>query len=362
MCARIGLVSGLGLSGNLKKHYPKPLLLFLAGLILTANTINIGADIAGMAAAAHLLIPIPNIIFVIFFAVLITALMIWLPYSRLARIFKWLTLALFAYIVVPFITNVNWGEILRRTIIPTLSFDKATITLIVAILGTTISPYLFFWQANMEVESEQEENRQKGIKKWVVTKHELRLMEEDVTLGMVFSNVVMWFIIITAASTLFAHGITDIKTADDAAAALKPIAGDFAALLFTIGIVGTGLLAIPVLAGSASYVVSEVFGWNEGLENSFSKAKGFYWIIIISTGIGASLSFLGLDPIKLLFYTAVIYGIISPPLIGVIWMIANNKEIMGERRNGLLSNVLVGLTFLVMTAGAAAFIWTSFLS
>jgi NRAMP (natural resistance-associated macrophage protein)-like metal ion transporter len=354
MSARIGLVTDRGLSGNLRRHFPRPVLYFLALLVFVANTINIGADIAGMAAAANLILPAYNLVYVILFAIVITALMIWLPYPKIASILKWLTLGLFTYLAVPFVTHVDWNEVIKHTILPSLSFDRGTVTLLVAILGTTISPYLFFWQANMEVQDK--ESRQRSVKRWIVTKHELRLMEEDVTFGMFISNVVMWFIIITTASTLYFAGITNIETADQAASALKPVAGQAAYLLFSLGIIGTGFLAIPVLAGSAAYVLSEIFGWSEGLEKSFRQAKSFYLVIIFATLIGASLSFLGLNPIKLLFYTAVIYGLVSPPLIFVIWLIANNKQIMGSHTNGWLSNILVGATFVVMTAGAAAFI------
>jgi NRAMP (natural resistance-associated macrophage protein)-like metal ion transporter len=362
MSARIGIVTGQGISGNLRKYYSKKLLILLAMLVLVANIINIGADIAGMAAAAHLLWSlVPETFFVVVFAGLILILMVFLSYREFASVLKWLTLALVAYLLVPFTTHINWGEVLRNTIVPHISWDKGSVTLLVAILGTTISPYLFFWQADMEVEEEKSPNADK-FQPIVVMARRLRLMREDVTAGMIFSNVVMWFIIITAASTLFARGITNINTAQDAAAALRPIAGDFATLLFTLGIVGTGMLAIPILAGSASYVLSEALGWVDGLEKSFSQAKGFYLVIIVATLLGAGLSFFGFDPIKLLFYTAVIYGLVSPPLIFIILHIANNPKIMGDKKNGFLSNALSGLTLVLMAAAGLAFIWLNFLS
>lgn len=358
MCARIGLVTGKGLVGNLKAYYPKKVLYLLAALVLTANTINIGADIAGMSAAASLLLPLPPLVWVGFFSLLVLVAMIALPYYRFAGILKWLTLALLAYIFVPFITKVDIAKALEATLVPQLSFDKSNIMILVAILGTTISPYLFFWQAGMEVEDEKD--RGKTLKHWVVTKHELKWMREDVTFGMFLSNLVMWFIILSTASTLFVNGITEIKTAAQAAEALRPFAGDNAYLLFTLGIVGTGLLAIPVLAGSASYVLSEIFGWREGFDNQFSRAKQFYLVIIASTLIGAGLSITGLDPITLLISTAVIYGLISPPLIFAIFLMANNKKVMGENKNGRISNALVGLTLVIMTAAAVAFLLNFF--
>ena len=359
MSARIGLTTGHGLVGNLRLHYPRWILFPLAILVLSANTINIGADIAGMAAAANLVVPINSLVYVVIFSVFIIGAMIYLPYHRFASYLKWLCLTFFAYIAVPFIVRIDWASVWQHTLVPTFTWDKTMITMLVALFGTTISPYLFFWQADMEVADEL--SRGKKMRHWIVTKHEIRLMEEDVNFGMFLSQIVTWFIIITAGATLFGIGAGGIKTAADAAAALKPIAGDYAYLLFALGIIGTGLLAIPVLAGSASYVISEAFNWkNEGLDEPFSKAKGFYLVVIASTVIGASLSFFGVDPIALLFYTAVIYGVISPPLIAIILHIANNKKIMGEESNGKLSNSLVLLTLVLMTVSAAAYLKLSF--
>ncbi|MEX0616675.1 MAG: divalent metal cation transporter [Candidatus Woykebacteria bacterium] len=355
MCARVGLVTGHGLSGVLKKHYPSWVVYLLAALVLFANTINIAADIAGMAAAANLLIPIPNFILAVFFSGVIICLLIYAPYHLIANYLKWFTLALFAYFIVPFAIRTDWLDVIYHTTLPNIKFDSLTITLFVAILGTTISPYLFFWQASMEVENKLDEIKAKVLKRWVVTKHEVRLMEEDVTLGMFFSNITMWFIIIATAVTLAPSGIVNIETAEQAAAALKPIAGDFASLLFTLGIVGTGFLAIPVLAGSSSYVLSEAFGWEEGLNKPFHKAKKFYLVIIFSTIVGALINFIGLNPIKMLLYTAVIYGIVSPPLILVILHIANNKKIMGDWTNGRISNYLGISTLFLMSFAAVAF-------
>lgn len=358
IAARVGLVTGHGLTGNLKRHYPRWLLLMMAILVFGANTINIGADIAGMSAAANLVLPLPSLVYVLLFSAVVLAAMIYLPYHKFAGILKWLTLALLSYLAVPFVIGINWGEALRQTIIPQISWNKDVIMILVAVFGTTVSPYLFFWQADMEIEDEIDKGKNLGH--WIVTKHEVRLMEEDTTIGMLLSNVVTWFIIAATGATLFAGGINNITTAAQAASALKPIAGDGAQLLFALGLIGVGLMAIPVLAGSASYVIAETFGLQEGLEKSFHRAKRFYLVIILSTIIGAALSLSGLDPIKLLFYTAIIFGLISPPLILILLLIGNNRAVMGDRVNGKLSNSLAGVALLVMTVAAGAFVYLSF--
>ena len=359
MCARIGLATGKGLAGNLRDHFPKPVLYFLTLLVLIGSTINIGADLAGMSAAASLLLPLPSLAWIVIFSVIVVLAMVFLPYHKFAAILKWLTFGLLAYILVPFATQVDWGEVAMATLIPSLAWNKESILILVAILGTTISPYLFFWQASMEVEEERDK---KHMKKWVVTKHEIKLMRQDVTFGMFISNLVMMFIMIATATTLFRNGITNIESAEQAASALRPFAGDGAYLLFALGIIGTGFLAVPVLAGAASYAISEIFGWREGFDNQFSRAKGFYLVVIASTLIGASLSFLGVNPIQMLIYTAVIYGLIAPVLILFIWILANKKAAMGDRKNGWLSNTVVGLTLLLMTAAAAALVKFQFFS
>ncbi len=255
---------------------------------------------------------------------------------------------------------VNWQQVFSHTFIPAVGVNHETVTLLVAILGTTISPYLFFWQASMEVENQFDQLKRKAIKQWIVTKHEIRLMEEDVTLGMFLSNITMWFIIVTTALTLHVNNITTVETAHEAASALKPIAGDFAFLLFTLGIVGTGFLAIPVLAGSSSYVLAEAFGWAEGLNRPFHKARKFYLVIIASTALGLFINLFGFNPFRMLFYTAVIYGLVSPPLIAIILHIANNEKIMGSWKNSFWSNLLGGVTFLIMSLAAVFFLITAF--
>lgn len=350
MCARIGLVTGKGLAGVIGEHYPKAILYPVAFLAVGAITLNIGADISGMAESAHLVIPVHPTFLALSATIIILFLLINFSYRQIAASLKWLTFALFAYILTGFVTKQDWVAILLNTFIPTIKFDSRFLALIVAILGTTISPYLFFWQTSEEVEEEQEKGKiNPGRKIQIVTKHELKGMREDVTLGMLFSNIVMFFIIATTASTLATGGFHEIQTAAQAATALKPFAGDAAFLLFAIGIVGTGMLAIPVLAGAAGYVVSETFGWQEGLSKKFHEAKSFYIVIVVSTALGFLINLLGFNPFKLLFYTAIIYGMISPILIVLILHIANKKEIMGTRKNGLVSNLLGGLALILMT-------------
>ncbi len=360
MCARIGVVTEKGLAGNIKSHYKSKILLyFLTVLIVFANTINIGADLGGMSQSLNLLIPVHPIIIGLVTSVVIILLMVFFPYHFIASKLKWLTFALFAYIAAAIVTKQDWGQIAISTFLPKISFGKETITLIVAILGTTISPYLFFWQTSEEVEERKEKEKEKH-KKIIVTKHELKLMRDDVNFGMLFSNIVMFAIIATTASTLFAQGIHDIKTADQAAKALEPIAGKASALLFTLGVVGTGLLAIPVLAGSAAYAVSETFGWKEGLNKSFRQAKAFYIVIIISTMLGFIMNLAGINPFKAMFYTAVIYGLIAPVLILVILLLANSEKIMGKYKNNLLTNILGIFTFTIMAVSAVAFLFVTF--
>ena len=360
MCARIGVVTQKGLAGNIRAHFKsKSFLYFLAFLIIVANTINIGADLAGMAAATKLLLPINPLLIAIVMTTLIIILMVRFPYRVIASNLKWLTFALFAYVASALVTKQDWTNIIFNTFVPTIGFNKQSITLLVAILGTTISPYLFFWQTSEEVEEIKEIEKEKH-KNIVVTKHELKQVAEDVDVGMFFSNLVMFAIIATTASTLHRFGVSEIETASDAAKALEPIAGKAASLLFTLGIVGTGMLAIPVLAGSAAYAVSEIFGWQEGLNKSFRQAKPFYAIIIFSTLIGFLMNFVQINPFKALFYTAVIYGLISPILILFILLIANNENVMGKYKNKITTNILGILTLIIMTAAAVIFLIVTF--
>ncbi|MEK7565984.1 MAG: divalent metal cation transporter [Patescibacteria group bacterium] len=351
-CARIGVITKKGLAEVIKENYPKPLLLVSCSLLLVANIFNIGADISGMAAAIRLLFPINE-----FFASLgITAIMviiiIKLPYRQIKAVFKWLCLALFAYILTFFLVNHDFQEIILRTFVPNFSsfLDSKYLLLLVAVFGTTISPYLFFWQASEEAEEEKLHPKGPIVK-------ELSDEKTDTILGMGFSNIVTYFIIATTAATLFSAGLTNINTAADAAQALRPLAGDFAFLLFAVGIIGTGMLAIPILAGSAAYALAEVFGFPEGLNKSFHRAKAFYLIIILATLIGFLLNLIGLSPIKYLFYSAVLNGLIAPILIAVILLIGNNKKIMGENTNGWVVNLLSVITLIIMSlAGTSIFL------
>ena len=353
MCARIGLVTGRGLAGIIGEHYPKFVLYPVAFLAVFSITLNIGADIAGLAESAHLVIPVHPTILALAATIIILFLLINFSYRQIAASLKWLTFALFAYILTGIITKQDWLAILFHTFVPTIRFDATFLSLIVAILGTTISPYLFVWQTSEEVEEKTEQGKIIPTRKiQIVTKHELKGMKEDVTFGMFFSNLVMFFIIATTASTLATGGSGEIQTAAQAALALKPLAGNGAFLLFAVGIVGTGMLAIPVLAGAAAYVMSETFGWQEGLSKKFHQAKSFYIVIVVSTALGFLINLLGFNPFKLLFYTAVIYGLISPILIVLILHIANRKEIMGAAKNGLVSNLLGGLALILMTLAA----------
>lgn len=377
MCARIGIMTSVGLTTTLKKHYSKPLLYLMMVLSVPAIILNIGADIAGMGAVANLMFPsVSPMIFSVAFTFLLMALIIYLPYYKLVAILKYLCLSLLLYIAVPFFTHPNWLQVIKNTFVPNIQFNKDFVEIIVAILGTTISPYLFFWQVTMEAESIKSfrklllarKKKLKGEEDAATTKIKekkiisllIKKMQVDVNFGMLFSNVVMFFIILATGSALFTHGITQIDTVEQAAKALQPVAGKASYLFFTIGVIGTGLLAIPVLSGSLSYIVSETFGWKGNLDKKFFQAKSFYIIIIISLLLGLLINYWGLSPIKALLYTAILYGLTSPFLIAVILHIANNKKIMKENTNSKLSNVLGFVTLIVMTAAAIALIYLQF--
>jgi Mn2+ and Fe2+ transporters of the NRAMP family len=348
MCARIGLVTSHGLAGTLKSNYSKPVLYLMLLFSFPAIVMNIGADISGMGAVGNLLFPsVKAIYFSVAFTMLLLVLIIYLPYQRIAQVLKYLCLVLLVYLVVPFLIKQDWVAVLKATFIPVIKFDKNFISILVAILGTTISPYLFFWQATMEVEGKK--NKKKLL---VVNKRIIHEMRQDVNFGMLFSNFVMFFIILTAGSVLFNGNIHQIDTVEQAAQALKPLAGNAAYLLFAAGIIGTGLLAIPVLSGSLSYIITESFGWKEGLDKKFNQAKAFYLIIAISLILGLSLNYIGISPIKALIYSAILYGLTAPVLIAIILHISNNKKIMGKNTNGKTSNIL-GFAALTLMALAA---------
>jgi len=359
MCARIGLATGVGLAANIRKYYPKKILYLCTALLLFANVFNIGADLGAMAKGTQLMFPALPFTFLIFlFAVFSLFLQIFISYKKYAKYLKYLTFILFAYVISAFSVKINWGEVLQNTIIPSFHFSKDVIILICAALGTTISPYLFFWQSSQEVE-EQILHGEKtvDIRRGNVTSHDVKNMRIDVWSGMFVSNLVMFFIIAACAATLFANGITNIATASDAAIALRPFAGDFAFVLFALGILGTGLLAIPVLAGSASYAISESFGWKEGLYRKLKQATSFYGVIIVSVALGIILNFIGLDPIKALIYSAVLNGIISPFMIFFIVHLSRDENIMGNFKNKKIGNILGWLTFvLISLVGVGAII------
>ena len=353
MCARIGLVTSHGLTGALKNNYPRPVLYLMLLFSFPAITMNIGADIAGMGAVGNLLFPsIDATYFSVLFTILLLGLIIYLPYHKIASTLKYLCIVMLVYFIVPFLYKQDFVLILKSTFIPTLKFNKEFMGILVGILGTTISPYLFFWQASVEVEEMNDRKKHLIVNKKII--HEIN---EDVDFGMSFSGFVMYFIILTTGTVLFKGGIHQIDTVEQAAIALKPLAGNLAYLLFAVGIIGTGLIAIPVLSGSLSYIITETFGWKQGLDKKFHEAKAFYGVISISLILGLSLNYVGISPINALIYTAILYGLTAPVLIAIILHISNNKKIMGRFTNGWKSNVLGGMALLIMTASALTLIY-----
>ena len=370
-CARIGAVTGDGLAAILKKHYSKKLLYVSVGLVTFANVINIGSDLAAMAATTRLLLPSASFVgLAIFFASVCVVLQVTVPYRRYAKFLKWLAIVLFAYPITAFLVGQPWGEVFRHTVIPQMKFDASTIYLVVGLLGTTISPYLFFWNTSEVVEDEVKLHRlgapsTNALPK--ITKHFIRSVRIDTFVGMALATVTAWFIVICCASVLNAHGVTEINSAQDAAAALEPLvrgfpnAGLVAKLLFSVGIIGIGLLAVPVLAGSSSYAISEAFGWREGLYRKYRQARGFYLVIVLATLAGLAINFFKIDPIQALIFTAVFNAIASVPLMFMIIRVGNNTEIMGQYKNSRLSNIglvcCFGVTLIATLALFASFIW-----
>jgi NRAMP (natural resistance-associated macrophage protein)-like metal ion transporter len=362
MCARIGIVSGQGLAANIRKHYPARTLYIVTALLFFANTLNIAADLGAMSAASRLLLPHVGFeLFVILFALVSLGLQIFTTYARYAKYLKYLTLALLSYVAVAFAVGLDWGDVLRHTLIPSMTFSKEQIFLICGILGTTISPYLFFWQTSQEVEEK--------ILKGEVTVEERRAqvspqavknMRTDVWSGMFFSNLITFFIFAACAGTLYAHGITNIATADQAASALRPF-GEFAFLLFAVGIVGTGLLAVPVLAGSTAYALSESFGWKNGLYHKLNQAYAFYGVIIVSMLLGIAANFIHLDPIQALIYAAVANGVIAPIILFFVVRLSSNTHIMGEYANSKTIARLGWVTIAFMAVSGIAAIATMFM-
>jgi len=363
-CARIGAVTGKGIVAIVKQYYNGKIAIGVVLLVMVANTINIGADIGAMAAAARLILPVNFVILTLFFTAFILILEIFTSYKIYAKILKWLSLALLSYLITVYIVPQPWPVILKATFVPHFEFNFAFLFIITGVIGTTISPYMFFWECSEEVEEEREEHMRTVHGRPKVTWHHIRAMRLDNAFGMIASNVITWCIIVSTATVLHNHGVTNIATSADAAKALEPLvhsfpnAGYLAKVIFSIGIIGLGLLAVPVLSGSASYAVSEAFNWRASLNYKLKRAHGFYGVITIATLIGLFINFIGIDPVKALVVTAVINGVVAVPLIFLIAKIANNKKIMGEFKSGFLSNIFVWFTFIAMGAAAIAMFFT----
>jgi NRAMP (natural resistance-associated macrophage protein)-like metal ion transporter len=363
-CMRIGAVTGKGLAAVIRERYPRYVLYPVVFLVVVANTLNIGADIGAMAASMQLLVPLPFALLALVFAIVMLLLEVFVSYKTYVRILKWLALALFAYPVTAFLVNVPWGQVVRATVQPQVEFTPAFLYIVVAILGTTISPYLFFWQTSEVVEDEIAAHRlaqRGGVPK--LTAPYLRRLRIDTAIGMVFSNVVAWFVIVVGAVVLGAGGVTQINSAADAARALEPLvqsfpnAGYIAKVVFAVGVIGIGLMSVPVLAGSSSYAMAETFNWREGLFRKFKQAREFYFVIIIGTLAGLAFNFVGVDPIKALIFAAVFNGLAAVPLIYLIARVSARGDVMGEYRSRWLSKFGVWLTFGVMLAAAVAMLW-----
>ncbi len=348
MCARIGMVTGMGLAGALRQKFPKPVMIVVCVSLLIANTINVGSDLAAMADAASLLTGFSSHIYVVLFGLGISWAIVQFRYYQIANVLKWLALALATYIVTAFLSNPNWSDILHSFVtvrIPTADGGFATV---VAILGTTISPYLFFWQSAQEVEEDKAMGRRILIQRQGATSKQLRNRKIDVAIGTFFSNLIMFFVIICTALTLNAHGITQVSSTKEVAQALEPFAGKFAMLLYTVGIIGVGLLAIPTLTGSAAYAFSETFRWRHGLDEKWWHARAFYGVIVLSGLVGIGMDWLHVNPISALYWTAIINGVLAPFLLVGVWLIAGDKKIMLGQPSTRLSLITVGLTILIM--------------
>jgi len=362
-CARIGLVSGKGIAAVIKDHYSKTVLYSAVALVVIANTINIGADIGAMASAAQLLVPVPFVIITLFFTALILVLEIFTNYKVYSKILKWLALALLSYPITIFIVHQDWGTVLKASVLPHIEFNFQFLFIITGVLGTTITPYMFFWEASQEVEENKTLKLDDAGKPQITPKH-IKNMRIDNNVGMLISEFTTWCIILVGASVLHASGVKDVKTAADAAKAIEPLVHSFphsgylAKLIFSIGIIGLGLLAVPVLSGSAAYAVSEAFSWRASLNLKLKRAQGFYGVITISTLIGLMINFVGVDPVKALVFAAVLNGVAAVPLLFLIARIARNETVMGEFKSGQLSNILLWSTFVGMGAAAIAMFCT----
>ena len=358
MCAKIGLVTGHGLAGVLRERYPRALYPAVVALVI-ANTLNAGADIGAIAAAINMLIPIPAIVFIVPVSLTIVGLQVFGSYHLVEKVFKWLTLALLAYVGAALFSKPDLAGVLAGTLIPAIRLDPKYIGILVALLGTTISPYLFFWQASQEVEEQISIGRHHLRQRQGASRFELRYALWDTMAGMVFAEVVAYSIILATGATLFVAGKTDIASATDAAQALRPLAGDASALLLAIGLIGSGVLAVPVLTGAAAYGVSEAFGWRSGLDRTIARAPQFYAVIIAATLVGMAIAILEINPIAALVLSAVINGLVAVPLLVLVMLVSNNRAAMGERTNGRLVNVIGWATTVVMAVAAVGLIVTT---
>jgi Mn2+/Fe2+ NRAMP family transporter len=353
LAARLGLATGHGLSTSIARRFPRSVLLVAVALVALANVFNIGADLGAMAASVRLLVPVPFVIVIVTLTSIMLALEVAVPYRSYSRVLRWLTLSLAAYVAMLFVLRIDWLAVLRSTFVPTISLGRPEIAAIIAILGTTISPYLFFWQASEEVEEEEREGIVPGSP---LDRRHVQAMRGDVVAGMASAVFVMFAIMVASASTLHVEGVTTIRTAAEAASAIEPVAGRFAALLFTLGIIGTGMLAVPVLAGATAYALAEAFGWHEGLSRTFRQARGFYLVIGGAMLVGLAMELAGIDPIRGLYLAAILNGLAAPPLILLMLLLGNDERTVGIWRSGRWSNVLVGLALVAMIVAPLAYL------
>jgi NRAMP (natural resistance-associated macrophage protein)-like metal ion transporter len=358
MCARLGMVTGRGLAGVMRRHYSRWVLWGACALLIVANVINIGADLGGMAEATQMVTDVNSLIWTPVYAMLIVSLLFWASYKIIARVFKWFTLVLFAYVVAAFLSHPDWGAVLRSTFVPHVEWSSDYLATFVGIIGTTISPYLFFWQASEEVEEERAKGRRTVRQRKGATDDELRKSRTDIITGMFFSNLIMYFIILTTASTLHAHGQTSIETAQQAAEALRPLAGRGAYLLFTLGLIGTGMLGVPVLAGAAAYTIAEAAAWRGTLEDRPRLARKFYAVVAVSMVLGLALNYAGFNAVKMLFWSAVVNGMLAPPLIVLVVLLTSSSKVMGKRVNPPLLKWLGWATAIIMALAAVALLVT----
>jgi len=357
MCARLGMVTGRGLAGVIRRRYSPWVLWPACGLLIIANVFNIGADLGGMADAMQMVTGVRSYFWTPLFAGLIIATLFLTSYRSMVRVFKWLTLVLFAYVITAFLVKPDWGQVIRATVIPHVEWTRSFISVLVGILGTTISPYLFFWQAAQEVEEDRDHGKKTVAQRKGSTDDELAAARTDIMTGMLFSNLVMYFIILTTAATLNAHGVKSIETAQQAAEALQPLAGQGAYWLFTLGLIGTGMLAVPVLAGSCAYAIAEAARWkNASLGKKPHSAKRFYTVIAVAVVVGLALNYAGLNAVKMLFWSAVVNGLLAPPLVILVVLVTSDTKIMGHRTNSAAMRVLGWTCAAAMSIAAVALV------